>query len=151
MSPFFLHWGKWGFDFCLWVSHIQWTFPRDNLFSPALSMLLMLRHLRHPINCFTRHSVATFYGMMKILRLGFTMGFRARTIPLNFSPYIKCVGSLNPSFIESSISQEAVRSAPFLLLCKYPLARILTFRTPHSSAFYSLPYSLTILPYFLDG
>ena len=54
---FFLRWGKWGFDFRFRISHTQWTFLYDNVFSPTLSTFLMLMHLRHPINCFTQCSV----------------------------------------------------------------------------------------------
>ena len=51
-STFFLSWRKWGFDFCFQTSHAQWTFPRDNISSPALNTLLTLQHPWCPINCF---------------------------------------------------------------------------------------------------
>ena len=45
------------FDFCFQTSHAQWTFPRDNISSPALNTLLTLQHSLCPINCFIWHFV----------------------------------------------------------------------------------------------
>ena len=69
-----------------------------NEHAPDASAFRTPQHLLH----FIRHPVPTFYGVIKILRWGFFIGIRARTLPLTFPSYINCLKNPDAPLFEFS-------------------------------------------------